>query len=183
LACHRRDPAGARRHADRIRAYADQSDIPYLHVNALFASARAKTASNGCADAVRDLQASLDFGAAANAGREYQSHLMAELSYAQYGSGRFDEATETSRSAIEMARQRHHRLAECLATMVHGAGLALRNGVVVNLEADKYLARAEDLVRVTGAALLASRLETLRTDVKGRLDERRGERNGWTGQR
>ena len=168
LACHRKDPAAARRHADRILAYADQSDIPYLHVNALFASARAKTASHDCADAVRDLQASLDFAAAANAGREHQSHLMAELSYAQFGSGRFDEATETSRSAIDMARQRHHRLAECLATMVHGAGIALRNGAVVNLEADKYLARAEDLVRVTGAALLASRLETLRTDVRDR---------------
>lgn len=170
LACHRKDPVAAHRHAERIRAYARQSGIPYLHVNALFATARAKTSSDDCADAVRDLQACLEFAAVANAGREHQSHLLAELSYAQYGSGLFDEAAETSRSAIEMAQHRHHRTAECLATMVHGAGIAVGKGAVVNLEAEQYLARAQDLIRLTGAALLASRLETLRTDMRTRLN-------------
>jgi hypothetical protein len=169
LACHAKDAARARRHADRIRAYADQSEIPYLRVNALFASARAATATNDCTEAVRELQKSLEFAATANAGREHQSHLLAELSYAQYGSGRFGEAAETARSAIAMARQRNHRLAECLGSMVHGAGIAVMNGPVVNEEAEQYLARAADLVRVTGAALLGSRLEMLRTDMKGRL--------------
>jgi len=169
LACHRKDPAGARRHAKRIRAYADRSDIPYLRVNALFASARAKIASDDYGEAVHDLQACLDFAASANAGREYHSHLLAELSYAQYGCGRFDDAVQTARGAIEMARQRHHRLAECLASMVHGAGIAVMNGPVVNVEAEQYLARAADLVRATGAALLGSRLEMLRTDMRGRL--------------
>jgi class 3 adenylate cyclase/tetratricopeptide (TPR) repeat protein len=169
LACHAKDAARARRHADRIRAYADQSEIPYLRVNALFASARAATATNDCTEAVRELQKSLEFAATANAGREHQSHLLAELSYAQYGSGRFGEAAETARSAIAMARQRNHRLAECLGSMVHGAGIAVMNGPVVSEEAEQYLARAADLVRVTGAALLGSRLEMLRTDMKGRL--------------
>lgn len=169
LACQRNDPVAAHRHAARIRAYADQSDIPYLHVYALFATARAKTCSDACADAVRDLQASLEFAAVANAGREYQAQLLAELSYAQYGSGLFDEAAETARTAIEMARDRHHRMAECLASMVHGAGIAVGKGAVVNLEAQQYLARAEDLIGQTGAVLLASRLETLRTDVEARL--------------
>jgi adenylate cyclase len=157
LACHRNDPVAAHRHAARIRAYADQSDIPYLHVYALFATARAKTSSDACADAVRDLQASLEFAA------------VAELSYAQYGSGLFDEAAETARTAIEMARDRHHRTAECLASMVHGAGIAVGNSTVVNLESQQYLARAEELIRQTGATLLASRLETLRTDMEARL--------------
>lgn len=169
LACHVKDPVRARRHADRIRAYADQSEIPYLRVNALFASARASTAANDCTEAVRALQMSLEFAAAANAGHEKQSRLLAELSYAQYGSGHFGEAAETARSALVMARRRHHRLAECLASMVHGAGIAVINGPVVNLEAEQYLARADDLVRLTGAALLASRLDALRTDMKGRL--------------
>lgn len=172
LACYAKDAARARRHADRIQVYADQSEIPYLRVNALFASARAATAANDCTEAVRALQMSLEFAATANAGREYQPHLLAELSYAQYGSGRFGEAAETARSAIVMARQRHHRLAECLASMVHGAGIAVTNGPVVNVEAEQYLARAADLVRATGAALLASRLDTLRTDIKGRLGAR-----------
>jgi hypothetical protein len=68
-----------------------------------------------------------------------------------------------------MARDRHHRMAECLASMVHGAGIAVGKGAVVNLEAQQYLARAEDLIGQTGAVLLASRLETLRTDVEARL--------------
>jgi class 3 adenylate cyclase/tetratricopeptide (TPR) repeat protein len=169
LACHRNDPVAAHRHAGRIRAYADQSDIPYLNVYALFATARAKTASDDCAGAVRDLQAGLDFAARANAGREYQTHLLAELSYAQYGSGLFDEAAKTARAAIAMARDRHHRIAECLATMVQGAGIAVGNGGVVNPEAQQYLARAEDLIRVTGATLLTARLQTLRTDMETRL--------------
>ena len=172
LACHRRDPVGARRHAERIRAYADQSDLPYLRVNALFASARAKTSFDDCAEAERDLQACLEFAAAVNAGREHQSYLLAELSYAQYGGGHFAEAVATARSAIDMARQRHHRLAECLARMVHGAAIAVANGPVVNLLAEQYLARAEDLVRLTGAVLLAPRLEVLRTDMRLRLDQR-----------
>jgi hypothetical protein len=140
-----------------------------LHVYALFAAARAKTCSNACAEAVRDLQAGLEFAAAANAGREHQSHLLAELSYAQYGSGLYDQAAETARTAIETARDRRHRTAECLASMVHGAGIAIRTGTVVNPEAQQYVARAEDLFCQTGAVLLASRLEILRTDMKARL--------------
>jgi adenylate cyclase len=169
LACHRNDSVAAHRHAERIRVYADQSDIPYLHVYALFATARAKICSNAFADAVRDLQVSLEFAAVANAGREHQSHLLAELSYAQYCSGLFDEAAETARTAIAMARDRHHRTAECLASMVHGAGIAVGKGPVVNLEAQEYFGRAEDLFRQTGAVLLASRLETLRTDMNAHL--------------
>jgi adenylate cyclase len=169
LACHQNDPVAAHRHADRIRAYANRSDIPYLHVYALFAAARAKTCSNACAEAVRDLHAGLEFAAAANAGREHQSHLLAELSYAQYGSGLYDQAAETARTAIETARDRRHRTAECLASMVHGAGIAIRTGTVVNPEAQQYVARAEDLFCQTGAVLLASRLEILRTDMKARL--------------
>jgi hypothetical protein len=42
-------------------------------------------------------------------------------------------------------------------------------GTVVNLEAQQYLGRAEHLFRQTGAALLACRLETLRTDMEARL--------------
>jgi adenylate cyclase len=170
LACHRNDSVAAHRHAARIQAYADQSDIPYLQVYALFATARAKICSNACADAVRDLQGSLEFVAAANAGREHQSHLLAELSYAQYSSGLFDEAAETARTAIEMARDRHHRTAECLASMVYGAGIAVGKRTVVNLEAQEYFGRAEDLFRQTGAVLLASRLETLRADMKAHLN-------------
>ncbi|WP_422002134.1 ATP-binding protein [Reyranella sp.] len=172
LACHRRDPVAARRHADRIRAYADQSEIPYLRVNALFASARAKTSFDDCAEAARDLQACLDLAAAANAGREHQSYLLAELSYAQYGSGLHAEAAATARDALEMAHRRHHRLAECLASMIYAAGSAVSNASVVNLEVEQYLARAEDLVRVTGASLLARRLEMLRGDVRLRVTQR-----------
>ncbi len=172
LACHAKDGPRARRHADRIRAYAEQSEISYLRVNALFASARAATAANDCAEAVRALRQSLEFAASANAGREHQSHLLAELGYAQYGSGLFGEAVETARTAIEMARRRRHRLAECLASMVYGAGIAVMNGSVVNVEAEQYLTRAADLVRATGAALLAARLETLRADMRGRLRAR-----------
>jgi adenylate cyclase len=170
LACHRNDSVAAHRHAARIQAYADQSDIPYLQVYALFATARAKICSNACADAVRDLQGSLEFVAAANAGREHQSHLLAELSYAQYSSGLFDEAADTARTAIEMARDRHHRTAECLASMVYGAGIAVGKRTVVNLEAQEYFGRAEDLFRQTGAVLLAPRLETLRADMKAHLN-------------
>jgi adenylate cyclase len=169
LACHRNDSVAADWHSERIRAYADQSGIPYLRVYALFATARAKICSNSYAAAMRDLQASLEFAAVASAGREHQSHLLAELSYAQYGSGLFYEAAETARAATLMARERHHRTAECLASMVHGAGIAVGNGAVVNLEARQYLGRAEELFRQTGAALLAPRLETLRSDMNAKL--------------
>jgi class 3 adenylate cyclase/tetratricopeptide (TPR) repeat protein len=169
LACYRKDRVAAQRYAERIRDYADQSDVPYLRVHALFAAAHVKTSVDACADAVRDLQASLEFAVVANAGGEYQSHLLGELSYAQYGSGLFDEAAETARTAIDMARDRHHRTAECLASMVLGAGIAVGKGTIVNPEAQRYLARAEDLIGQTGAALLAARLETLRTDMEARL--------------
>jgi class 3 adenylate cyclase len=167
LACYRNDPVAAHQHAQRLRIYADQSDIPYLHVYALFATARAKTCSGACADAVCDLRASLEFAAAVNAGREHQSHLLAELSYAQYGSGRFNEAAETARTAIDIARDRRHRTAECLACMVHGAGIAVSKGAVAR--AHQHLGWAEDLICQTGAVLLESRLETLRSDMQARL--------------
>lgn len=169
LACYRSDRVAAREHAQRLCVYADQSDIPYLRVYALFATACAKTCAGACADAVRDLQAALEFAAAMSAGRENQSHLLAELGYAQYRSGYFDEAAETARAAIEMARDRRHRTAECLACMVHAAGTALSKGTTTKLGADEYFGRAEDLICQTGAVLLAPRLETLRSDVQARL--------------
>jgi class 3 adenylate cyclase len=165
LACYRNDPATAHQHAQRLRIYADHSDIPYLHVYALFATARAKTCSGAYAEAVCDLRTSLEFAAAMNAGREHQSHLLAELSYAQYGSGRFDEAAETAQTAINMARDRRHRTAECLACMVHGAGIAVSKGA----QTHQHLGWAEDLICQTGAVLLASRLGTLRSDMQARL--------------
>jgi hypothetical protein len=68
-----------------------------------------------------------------------------------------------------MARDRHHRTAECLASMVLGAVIAAGKPAVVNLKLQEYLARAEGLLRETDAALLAPRLETLRTDMKPHL--------------
>lgn len=169
LACYRHDSAAAHCYADRIRAYANQSDIPYLQVYALFATARANVCSDACAEAVRDLQSGLEFAALANAGCEHETHLLAELSYAQYAGGLVDAAADTARTAIEMARSRHHRTAECLACMVHGAGIAVGKGAVVNLEAQRYFGRAEKLSVQTGAVLLASRLEALKTEVRAHL--------------
>jgi adenylate cyclase len=165
LACYRNEPATARRHAEQIVAYAELSDAPYLRVQAPLAVALAKTASGDFVGAARDLQDALNFARGANAGLELEPRLLAELSYAEYCGGDTTEAARTAQMSIALAQRRAHRIVECQASMVRAAGLAPADRAATRREVSDLFRRADHLIDLTGAALLAPRLEMLRADA------------------
>jgi len=148
----------------QIRKYARQTQIPYLRVYAAFATALVKAASGNFLGSANDLQVGLDLAAQTNAGHDHVPFMLAELSYAQYRAGLAHKAADTAQSAITMAKRRSRRTAECLATMVYAAAIASRISAVVDREAKDAFLQAEELIRLTGAELLAPRLKGLRAD-------------------
>jgi class 3 adenylate cyclase len=163
LACHHQDYAAANWHAGQVKRYARRAEIPYLRVYASYATALAQTASGDFVGSAHDLQAGLSLVAQTNAGHDHEPFMLAELSYSQYRGGMV-EAAAVAQSAIAIARHRHRRAAECLATMVYAAATAQGNSAVANRKSIEAFERGEELIRLTGAALLTPRLEALRSE-------------------
>jgi hypothetical protein len=163
MARHHKDVAAAGLHARQIEKYSERAEIAYLRVHALFATALAKTTSGDFVNSARDVRAGLDLVAQAKAAHDHEPLMLAELSYVQYRGGMVREAADTAISAIAIAQQRSRRAAECLATIVYAAANVRGNSAVANRKARDAFARAEELIHVTGAALLTPRLRELRS--------------------
>jgi len=163
LACHYQDLDGAHQHAVRVKNYAERAQTPFLYVYSSFAEALAKTASGDFMGSAHDLGTGLELVSRANAGRDHEPFLLAELSYAQYRGGMIHQAIDTARAAIEMARRRNRRVPECLATAVYAAGIGNSDSKKWDRGANDAFARADKLIRLTGAILLVPRLTALRS--------------------
>lgn len=166
LACSRNDPQTAHRHAGRILAYAEQSGVPYMRVQALGATALAKIASDDFTGAEQDLRDAIAFARRVNAGLEFEPRLLTELAYAQYRAGQYRDAADTARNTIAVAVRRAHRLVECHASMIRAAALARSDGARVRGEATTLLRRSDNLLSLSGAAFLAPLFNRIRTEVE-----------------
>ena len=88
---------------------------------------------------------------------------------ATYRQGAVSQAADLARDAINLARERTNRIAECHATLVN-AKVLLGSKSGASASAGPLLARATQLVDVSGAAVFEPDLRDLR-----RLDTQIGE--------
>jgi adenylate cyclase len=175
MAARRGDAATALRHAARVHDYAEQSAIPYLRVVALGCAGLAKAAAADFAGGARELRQAIEHARRAKAGLEFEPRLLADLAETHQRAGQHGVAAEVAGEAIEVARRRTARVAECQASIVRAAALlaAGAGAAAGRHEAEELLGRAERLLRASGAGILEPLLAHARARLGGAVEESR----------
>jgi class 3 adenylate cyclase/tetratricopeptide (TPR) repeat protein len=166
MAWARSDSVTAQWHAAQVGEIAEKSAIPYVRVAAMTCSGLARSVSGDFSGAARSLRDAIEFARRAKAGLEFEAGILTNLADAHYRGGDFSAALETSQEAIAAARRRTDRVSECHASIVRAMALAGTNDVRSYDEAIALRARAEQLMSVTGAALLEPELIMLRSHLE-----------------
>jgi tetratricopeptide (TPR) repeat protein len=149
----RGDAELAMQHAFRVTEIADKSQIPYLSVYASAFRGTARSIARDFDAAVRDFRESLASARKAKAALEYEPEILASLADCYRQMRNFDQAEAAAMEAIEVARQRSARLAECRASITCGAAILAGSEPRRNLQAMDLFGRAEQLIRSTGAKI------------------------------
>jgi adenylate cyclase len=158
------DPEAAQRHAAQVGEYAAQTAIPYLRVAARNCFGLAQSAAGDFPSAVVELQEGLALARRAKAGLEFEARLVSDLADTLYRAGEIGRAAEMADEAIDIARRRTHRVAECHALLTCAAAL-LTAGRSRGMAA-QLLERAEQLVQLCGAAVFRSNLAHVRLQLQ-----------------
>jgi len=145
----------AQRHAARVTAIAEKHGSPYLRVFALAAAGIAESVNQDFTAALRSFGESLSFARAAKAAMEYEPEILASIAECHAHLGQSAAALEAAQETIALARMRSARLPECRAAITTAAALIADGSGTRRHEAATWLARAEDLIRVTGAKIYA----------------------------
>jgi len=149
----------AQGHADRAFSLAVKSGNPYLRVYAQACRGLAHIIAGKLTSAIEDLSDALRFARSRKAGLENEPRILADLANAYRLNGDIARAFTTVTQAIEIAAERHARVPECLARLVH-ADLLMRSGTSEQEAAGKReLGRAHELMGETGAAIFETFLK------------------------
>jgi class 3 adenylate cyclase/tetratricopeptide (TPR) repeat protein len=159
------DPDMAQRHAAKVAELAEQSAMPYLRVRAMACAGLAKATASDFVAGARDLRAAIDFGRGAKAGIEYEGRMLADFADVLYRAGDRDAALEVAKEADAVARRRTDRVAECHAALMLATILAATGGKE-DPEARRQLARADQLLGISGAAFFEPQLSRLRLHLE-----------------
>jgi len=168
LAWFRKDPKLAEYHAQQVVKFAEQSGIPYLRTFTFYCTAVAKSAGGDFAGAIRDLSDGIDFSRRAKAGQENGARMLAFLADCHFRAGNMVLAADVAKEAIDVARRRTARLAECHASILRGAALMELESAVHDSEAALLFDRAEELIKESGAKIF----EPLLADYRVRHAQR-----------
>jgi len=153
MAYWRHDPIAGHYHAEVLDHNASRSRLPYLRVLALIASGRACSAAQDFDAALESFHEALSYARRTRAGLEHEPIVLSTMADVTYRSGAADKAAALANDAIELARARTNRVAECQALLVRATALLDTSSRYASAQAGPLLARAEQLVDVTGAAV------------------------------
>jgi adenylate cyclase len=161
LACATKDKELAEHHAAHaMRSVERLGGAPYVEAFAHGYRAMALELKDDHAGALGAYRQGLAIVRKSTVAMEYETELLAGMAECALRTGDAALARELAAEALELARKRTTRIAECRALITRAAaGLALGGG-----EADAHndFARARELVEQTGAAILAPALEAAR---------------------
>lgn len=163
LAWHLGNAVLAERHARMVDEYLAQSPTPYLQAVSLGCHGLAASAGRDFAAADRHFRDALDLARRSKAGLEFEARWLAQLADTRHRAGNLVLASETALEALEVARRRTDRLGECHAAIVVTAA---QSSAGRQAEAEQALARATELLRITGAAALQPMLDAARRHIE-----------------
>ncbi|RQH12739.1 adenylate/guanylate cyclase domain-containing protein [Bradyrhizobium sp. RP6] len=152
LACAEGNAKLAEHHSERAFAIATSGGNPYLRVYAQASRGLAHLVGGRLTSAISDLSDALSFARARKAGLENEPRMLADLANVYRLEGDVTTAFRVVNEAISISVERHARVPECLARIVHAALLIQsKEGHEV---ARNELTCAQLLIEKTGAALL-----------------------------
>jgi adenylate cyclase len=157
----------AARHAERAFSMAIKSGTPYLRVYAQACRALSHIVAGRLDEAVKDLVDALGFARRQRAGLENEARILADLANAYRLKGDFASAISASTEAIDIARARCARFAECLAHAVRAEALCRSPGANRDKNVQNDLDQAEALVQETGILILARLVAAARAHFGG----------------
>jgi tetratricopeptide (TPR) repeat protein len=165
LAWCRNDLAMAQQHAAAVSEIANESTIPYLQLYAFACRGTAEHLAGNIGGAAKEFTAAVGFMRETRASLELEPQVLASLSECQLALGDPGLALATAEEAIDLARRRRLRLAECRAVISRGAALLAQRDATMIEDAQHSFREAEDLIRVTGAAIYKPLLARARANV------------------
>jgi adenylate cyclase len=160
LAWFRNDTLAATRHADQLARLATRAAIPYWLVLASFCQGLAASTAGEFTEADGFFQQALDASRRGKAGLELEARMLGFQADNQMRAGDARRAGEVAAEAIDVARRKADRLAECHASLVAAEVHLTRRG---SQEADGLLSRANALIDETGAKAYEPMMLRLRT--------------------
>jgi class 3 adenylate cyclase/tetratricopeptide (TPR) repeat protein len=159
LAWHRGNAAAADRHASEVARFAEQSAIPFVIVAAQLCNGLSASVSGDFRASERHLLLALEAARKSGAGLEQEARLLALLAEAYVRTGDRAEAEDISAKAMDAARRRTDRYAECHAAIVGAMALVARSRTDRLGEAEELLGLADRLIALTGAVVFRPMLE------------------------
>jgi tetratricopeptide (TPR) repeat protein len=151
LAWFRNDVPAATRHANQVARVATQAGNPYWFVLASFCQGLAASTAGDFIEADGFFQQALDASRRGRAGLEYEARISAFRADNLMRAGDPGRAGEVATEAIDVARRKADRLAECHASLVAAEVYLTRSGSQDAQEAQGLLNRAIALIDETGA--------------------------------
>ncbi len=167
MAWYRGDAEAAARHAALVGELAEQAAMPYLRVCACHCAGMAKSAAGDFAGAARAFEEALDLARHAKAGLEFEAKILADLADALYRAGEVERAATTAAEAVDIAKRRTARLAECHASIIRAAALLRAGDAAQHDEARDLFHRAAALIRESGASVFEPLLSAERSRLPG----------------
>jgi tetratricopeptide (TPR) repeat protein len=170
LAWCRGDTRLAEKHAERIAEIADKCGLPYIRVYAFACAGTAKSLAKDFAVAEQDFTEGLQFVRKATASMGFEPEILASLADCCLRMDEPERAAAVAAEAIDVARQRSTRLAECRASITRAAALVAQHGAASLPEAEDLFRRAERLIHVTGAKIYEPLLQQERARTMMMID-------------
>ena len=154
LAWHRGDVVAAKRHASEVVQFAEQSSIRFVFVKASLCQGIASLVESDVDGAEQHFLTALATARQGSAGLDYEARLLARLAHTYVRSGAMERAIQVSGEAMEVARRRTDRYAECDAAISGAMALAAVGGAGRRREMLELLNQADQLIATTGARVL-----------------------------
>lgn len=152
------DAALAQQHSAQLSDMAQRHALPYLKPIALTCRGMALTIAADHASATSAFDEALALVRRENLGVEYETEILAGHAECQRRAGNLGRARELAEEALDIARQRTMRLAECRVMTTLGAIMLDDRGVGDDV-APVMLAAASKLVGETGAVIYGRHLQ------------------------
>jgi adenylate cyclase len=153
------DAALAQRHSAQLSEMADRYALPYLKPIALTCRAMALTIAADHDSAAGAFDEALALVRGASLGIEYETEILAGHAECQRRARNMDRARELAQEALDIARQRTMRLAQCRAMTTLGA-IMLDECGIEDPGASLMLEAADKLMAQTGAFIYRGHLQT-----------------------
>ena len=152
------DAALAQRHSTQLSEMAERNALPYLKPIALTCRGMALTIAADHDTAASAFDEALALVRGANLGIEYETEILAGHAECQRRARNTERARELAQEALDIARQRTMRLAECRAMTTLGAIMLDERGID-DSGASLMLAAADKLMAQTGAIIYRGHLQ------------------------